>query len=377
MPSGRARSSAARASTLRRRAIHGASSCTASAASRSGARLGSVTVTVPSGSTLTRTRRARVERRILYAAVGTGDDPSSCGGRPHTLAGRRWRRAGGRIRSRSPRREAPLHRRNLLISALVAVAYAAGAQLAYSWFGAGLFPVFFPAAGVTLSALVLTRRASWPFVLAGAGVAEVAVDLAHDSDLLPAFGWAAANLTEAAIGASLLLWACRGRAPDLSRRGDLLAFLALPVALAPLAGGLIGFANAELLGDGAAWPEYTLRWWVGDGLGVLVVGGAVLAVARCGLGHVRERWMEATLLGAAAVAATVLVFHVDAVHWAYVPFVVMPWMALRLGTSAVAVVGALIAAVAAQEVSLAPSLWNEVDVTPSAASSTSRSRSRC
>ena len=259
-----------------------------------------------------------------------------------------------------------MHRRNLLISALVAVAYAAGAQLAYSWFGAGLFPVFFPAAGVTLSALVLTRRASWPFVLAGAGVAEVAVDLAHDSDLLPAFGWAAANLTEAAIGASLLLWACRGRAPDLSRRGDLLAFLALPVALAPLAGGLIGFANAELLGDGAAWPEYTLRWWVGDGLGVLVVGGAVLAVARCGLGHVRERWMEATLLGAAAVAATVLVFHVDAVHWAYVPFVVMPWMALRLGTSAVAVVGALIAAVAAQEVSLATSLWNEVDVTPSA-----------
>ena len=104
---------------------------------------------------------------------------------------------------------------------------------------------------------------------------------------------------------------------------------------------------------------------MGDGLGVLVVGGAVLAVARCGLGHVRERWMEAALLGAAAVAATVLVFHVDAVHWAYVPFVVMPWMALRLGTSAVAVVGALIAAVAAQEVSLAPSLWNEVDVTPS------------
>ena len=37
----------------------------------------------------------------------------------------------------------------------------------------------------------------------------------------------------------------------------------------------------------------------------------------------------------------------------------MPWIALRLGTPAVAVVGALIATVAAQEVSLAPSLWDD------------------
>jgi len=261
--------------------------------------------------------------------------------------------------------EGALARRNLVISALVAAAYAAGAQLAYSWFGAGIFPVFFPAAGVTLAALVLTRRAAWPFVLAGAGMAEVGVDLAHGSDLLPAFGWAAANLTEALLGATLLLWACRRRAPDLSRRTDLLAFLALPVAAAPVVGGLVGFLNAELLGDGAAWPEYVLRWWVGDGLGVLVVGGTVIALARTGLGHVRERWVEAALLGTAAVVATTLVFHVDAVHWAYVPFVVMPWIALRLGTPAVAVVGALIATVAAQEVSLAPSLWDTVDVTPS------------
>jgi serine phosphatase RsbU (regulator of sigma subunit) len=79
---------------------------------------------------------------------------------------------------------------------------------------------------------------------------------------------------------------------------------------------------------------------------------------------VRERWAEAVLLIGAAAAATVLVFALDQVYWAYVPFVVVPWIALRLGTSAVAVAGGLIAFVAAQEVSLAPSLWSEVHVAP-------------
>ena len=72
VPAGRASSSAALASTRRRRAIHGASSWTASLAARSGALRGSVTVTLPSGSTVTRTRRARGERRMRYSATAMG-----------------------------------------------------------------------------------------------------------------------------------------------------------------------------------------------------------------------------------------------------------------------------------------------------------------
>ncbi|HEX2411111.1 MAG TPA: SpoIIE family protein phosphatase [Solirubrobacteraceae bacterium] len=246
----------------------------------------------------------------------------------------------------------------------VASAYALAAQVAYDWFGAGVFPVFFPAAGVTVAALVLSPRPAWPAVLAGAGTAEVVVDLAHGSDLAPALGWAVANLTEATAGAVLLLYACRGRPVDLSRRGDLVAFLALPVGLSPALGGLLGAANAELLGTGAEWPEYVLRWWIGDGLGVLVVGGAALAVARCGVDRIRERWLEAVAVAAAATLATAFAFSAEDVHWGYVPFVIMPWVAFRLGTPAVAIVGALVAVVAAQEVALAPSLWNEVDVSP-------------
>ena len=129
------------------------------------------------------------------------------------------------------------------------------------------------------------------------------------------------------------------------------------MALTPVLGGLIGAANAELLVAGAEWPEYVLRWWIGDGLGVLVIGGAIIAVARSGVDRVRERWLEAVGLAVAVSVATALAFAVDEVYWGYVPFVIMPWIALRLGTSAVAIVGGLVATVAAQEVSLAPSLW--------------------
>jgi serine phosphatase RsbU (regulator of sigma subunit)/anti-sigma regulatory factor (Ser/Thr protein kinase) len=254
--------------------------------------------------------------------------------------------------------------RIVLTFGTVAVAYALAAQVAYDWFGAGVFPVFFPAAGVTVSALVLSRRALWPAMLAGAGTAEVVVDLAHNSSLAPAMGWAVANLTEATAGATLFLYACRWRRVDLSRRTDLLAFLALPVGLTPALGGLIGGANAELLSAGAEWPEYVLRWWIGDGLGVLLIGGAVIAVARCGVRRILGRWPEAVGLAAAATVATASAFALDDVHWGYIPFVIMPWVALRLGTPAVAVIGGLVAVVAAQEVSLAPSLWNEVDVAP-------------
>ena len=65
-------------------------------------------------------------------------------------------------------------------------------------------------------------------VLAGAGTAEIVIDLAHGGGLAASLGWAVANLAEATLGATLLLRARRWRRVDLSRRGDLVAFLALP-----------------------------------------------------------------------------------------------------------------------------------------------------
>ena len=68
--------------------------------------------------------------------------------------------------------------RRLARFALVGVAYAVGSQLAYSWFGAdGFGASFFPAAGVTLAALVLWPRSEWPIVILAAATAAAGTAL--------------------------------------------------------------------------------------------------------------------------------------------------------------------------------------------------------
>ncbi len=60
----------------------------------------------------------------------------------------------------------------------VALAYALFAQMAWSLYGAANIGVsFFPAAGVSLGALVITPRRRWPVVLAAVATAEITIDL--------------------------------------------------------------------------------------------------------------------------------------------------------------------------------------------------------
>ena len=136
---------------------------------------------------------------------------------------------------RADQDDAALMRRPLLLFLVVAAGYAAGSQLSYSWFGAdGVSASFFPAAGVTLAALVLVGRRLWPVVLAAAAAAEILLDLAHGLDLAPSLGYAAANTVQPLVGA-LLLTSVRPRV-DLARTTDLVAFIACAVVAGPAVG---------------------------------------------------------------------------------------------------------------------------------------------
>ncbi len=100
MPARAAIRARASRTSARRRSIHGASSLTAAAAARSGARAGSTTSTPLCACTLTRTRRARVERRTVYriapivvcsaitvsVRAGAGASPRSDGARAPSSA---------------------------------------------------------------------------------------------------------------------------------------------------------------------------------------------------------------------------------------------------------------------------------------------------
>lgn len=201
----------------------------------------------------------------------------------------------------------------------VVVAYGAGASLAFASFGAPAIVVLFLPAGVTLSALVLSPRRRWPWILAAVAVTEIVVDLSHGMSLRGAAGFALTNTAEPLVGASLL----RRYIPaevDLRHRRDQVAFLACCVGAGPLVGATIGgtLLAASL---GVPWPQAFVSFWAGDATGVLTVAGCVLAwrYSRDGRSGV-TRWVVCV---GAAVAATVIGFWPHHVPLFYLPILVL------------------------------------------------------
>ena len=131
------------------------------------------------------------------------------------------------------------HRPTWAVLAVLVPAYAVGALLAFVAFGATAIVVLFLPAGLTLAALVLTRRRQWPWILAAVAVTEILVDLSQGQSWRIVWGFALANTAEPLVGAWLLRRYVPGRL-DLLRRRDLLAFIACAVVIGPLVGGLVG-----------------------------------------------------------------------------------------------------------------------------------------
>src|SRR4029453_13219542 len=115
--------------------------------------------------------------------------------------------------------------------------YALGAEVSWRWFGASNIGLaFFPAAGVTVAALILTRRPWWPVILLAAGTAELVVDITHGLNADPPPGAAVANMREPLTAATLLSVAARGAVPsvDLTLRADAVRFCAYGLVVGPI-----------------------------------------------------------------------------------------------------------------------------------------------
>jgi GAF domain-containing protein/integral membrane sensor domain MASE1/anti-sigma regulatory factor (Ser/Thr protein kinase) len=249
-----------------------------------------------------------------------------------------------------------------LLFAVVAGGYTAGTLSAFAWFGAlgiGL-PVFFPSAGLTLGVLVACGRRRWPVVLGAAAAAEFTVDVVQGLGIAAATGFAIANVAEPAAGAALLLLIGRGRI-DLSRREHLALFVGGAVVAAPLLGAVLGATADVLFARPVVWAESAARWWIGDGLGVLVVGGLILAcLSGDAVRLVRARLVEAAALVAVTWAALAAALWGHALPLLYGVALLFVWIAFRIGVLGVTVAGTgvafLIAAAIASDGSLLPLL---------------------
>ena len=252
------------------------------------------------------------------------------------------------------------------LALLTAGLYALGASVTLAWFDSpGIGPAFFPAAGVTLSALAVSRRQRWPAILAAVGATEWFIDVVSGQSAAASLGYSLANTLEPLTGA-LLLRAAVGR-PDLGRRRDLWAFLALACLAGPAVGAAVAASTHTLTGGPRDWGVFAARWMVGDGLGVLLVGGAVLGWRS---GDERTRRRLSTPAGwallAASLVASLAVFVGNAVWLGYLLALLLVGVAFVLGTRGVGLAGFGMALVVA-EASATGRIRVPAEVSPDAA----------
>jgi len=223
------------------------------------------------------------------------------------------------------------------VAVALGVGYALGALLPF-WYltspAAGA--AFFPPAGLALAVLVLSSRRTWPLWLAVVATAEIVVDLTHGQTFGMAVGFAAANVAEPLIGAALLIAAIR-RVRSL--RHHLTVFVVCAVVVGPVAGALIGATTATAIGGATGWLSIAGKWWVGDALGVLVVGTPILAWSRGSPLHLECSRFEAVAVTLVATLLTLM----PAVWWHHpMLYAVLPalfWAAFRGGVRAVSLAG--------------------------------------
>jgi diguanylate cyclase (GGDEF)-like protein len=242
--------------------------------------------------------------------------------------------------------------RAILTLAALSVAYFAAAKvgLAFAYVNASASAIW-PAAGISLAALLVLGYRVWPAILVGAFVANLST---HGS-IAASFGIAVGNTLEGLTGAYLVNRFANGRQfVDYPRH--IFAFAGLgAIASSTLAAGMgvasLALANLVPRTDMAmTW----LTWWLGDTVGILVVTPFIVLWSRTlHFGLDTRRAMEACALVLGVSIVSYFVFHgftprAGAQHlplaFLNTPFLL--WAAFRFGRRGVATTLLIVACIA-------------------------------
>ena len=202
-------------------------------------------------------------------------------------------------------------------------------------------PVWAPT-GIALAGLLLLGRNLWPAVAAGALIANAT----SGASLLDAAGISVGNTLEAVVGATLLLRA--DLRPALGRVRDVFALVVLGALVSPVLAASNGVGvlslSGEVHGAGTAW----LLWWIGDGMGALIVTPLVLIATTCPwreFPRVAQR-LEAAVVGAAIGGVSAVVFFGGGWRYPHVIFPLLVWATLRFRQPGAVVGSFLVTAIA-------------------------------
>ncbi|MEP6619159.1 MAG: MASE1 domain-containing protein [bacterium] len=230
-------------------------------------------------------------------------------------------------------------RSRIALAVGIGLAYYLAARLGYAFtIQPANVAVVWPPAGLLLAALVLLDSRARPPVLLAALVAGFLADRQNGLSTLIAASGSAVNVVESVV-ASTVLRRIVGRRATLGSLRDVGALVLGAAVVSNACTALLGafvITHGSLVNYWRAW----LVWWVGDGMGILMIAPAVLA----GVDFVRRRVrirprraIEAVaLLGGVGVAGHLL-FSMQS-EWsgiiggpAYIVFPLLIWIALRFG----------------------------------------------
>jgi len=238
--------------------------------------------------------------------------------------------------------------KTLALGAAVGVAYFLTAQLGFrAAILADQVTTVWAPTGIAQAALLLWGINLWPAIWLAAFAANALTNVSP----WVASGIATGNTLEA-VAAAWMLTRLRRFDPAFTRTRDAVWFVLIAVTLSPVISAAIGVTMLSL-GGAAPWTQYgeLLReWWLGDALGALLIGPAILTMARSERRE-QSRAAESAALLALTIVVTAAVsgqFLAPAIGDPPFAFIIFPFViltAMRYGQPATALVTASAATV--------------------------------
>jgi PAS domain S-box-containing protein len=217
--------------------------------------------------------------------------------------------------------------RYAILSAALFTAYVVAAKIGIELEVAeGLITPVWAPTGIALAALILYGRSLWPAVALGAFVGNAI----SGASVAEAAFISVGNTLEAVVGATLLLRV--GFRPALDRVRDVFALIGLAAVVSTTIAATNGVTTLVISGDvdaadyGSAW----LLWWIGDGMGDLVVAPLLLVLAqRPWRALDSHRKVEGVLLLGLLAGVSSIVFLGGLWRYPHLLFPLLVWAALR------------------------------------------------
>lgn len=208
----------------------------------------------------------------------------------------------------------------------------------------GIAITLWPPNGVYIATLLLNRRVAWPYFIVAALLAELTCNsLWFHNEIAFAVAYNAANAIESVV-AALLLGRFFSEPARFRTLRQVIAFIIIGVACAPLIGATIGSTIDALIGKhafGTAW----LLWYVGDATGVLIAAPLVLVLAEIWRSPPR---LSGRVIGEAAAISIILLGFGTWTLAGHLPFayILLPlilWAAVRFEFRGAALASAFLA----------------------------------